>query len=256
MFANSDKPTSTGSLIIIKVSFLLRCHIFFSKFSSSIYVNPSIFQAGYRHIALRTEGNFPMSLPMLFCNIDLKIYIPDGLSGFMDALSDPRAFLSAQEKRAEQLKSLGIAESDIGTDIIEGVQKKLPQTAPKKPVEKQEEFKFDQITVDALKQEKGYNKAVKKFQKEMEALKKKHLKEKSLVQKNQIMAMEKFCKSKSKNNMIQDAAVKEICNEQTEEYTEMVERHRKEEWELTKSHLISQDDMLKTIMEGLQVFCY
>lgn len=30
-------------------------------------------QAGYRHIALRTEGNFPMSLPMLFCNIDLKV---------------------------------------------------------------------------------------------------------------------------------------------------------------------------------------
>ena len=30
-------------------------------------------QAGYRHIALRTEGNFPISLPMLFCNIDLKI---------------------------------------------------------------------------------------------------------------------------------------------------------------------------------------
>ena len=144
-------------------------------------------QAGYRHIALRTEGNFPMSLPMLFCNIDLKIYIPDGLSGFMDALSDPRAFLSAQEKRAEQLKALGIAESDIGTDIIEGVPKKLPQTAAKKPVEKPEELKFDQITVDALKQEKTYNKAVKKFQKEMEALKKKQLKEKTLVQKNQII---------------------------------------------------------------------
>ena len=30
-------------------------------------------------IDCRTEGNFPMSLPMLFCNIDLKIYIPDGL---------------------------------------------------------------------------------------------------------------------------------------------------------------------------------
>ena len=38
-------------------------------------------QAGYRHIALRTEGNFPMSLPMLFCNIELKVYIPDGLNG-------------------------------------------------------------------------------------------------------------------------------------------------------------------------------
>ena len=67
----------------------------------------------------RTEGNFPMSLPMLFCNIELKIYIPDGLGEFMDALSDPRAFLSAQEKRAEQLKALGIQEADIGKDIIE-----------------------------------------------------------------------------------------------------------------------------------------
>ena len=39
------------------------------------------FQAGYRHIALRTEGNFPMTLPMLFINIELKVYIPDGLGG-------------------------------------------------------------------------------------------------------------------------------------------------------------------------------
>ena len=58
-----------------------------------------------------------MSLPMLFCNIELKIYIPDGLGGFMDALSDPRAYLSAQEKRAEQLKAMGIQESDIGSWI-------------------------------------------------------------------------------------------------------------------------------------------
>ena len=38
-------------------------------------------QAGYRHISLKTEGNFPMSLPMLFCKIELKIYVPDGLGG-------------------------------------------------------------------------------------------------------------------------------------------------------------------------------
>ena len=42
------------------------------------------FQAGYRHIALRTEGNFPMTLPMLFINIELKVYIPDGLGGKLD----------------------------------------------------------------------------------------------------------------------------------------------------------------------------
>ena len=37
----------------------------------------------------------------------------------MDALCDPRAFLSAQEKRAEQLKALGIEETDISSDVIE-----------------------------------------------------------------------------------------------------------------------------------------
>lgn len=36
----------------------------------------------------------------------------------MDALSDPRGFLSNQEKRAEQLKSIGIEESDISTDGV------------------------------------------------------------------------------------------------------------------------------------------
>lgn len=38
-------------------------------------------QAGYRHISLKTEANFPMALPMLFCNIELQIYVPDGFGG-------------------------------------------------------------------------------------------------------------------------------------------------------------------------------
>ena len=38
-------------------------------------------QAGYRHISLRTEGNLPMCLPMLFCKIELNIYEPDGIGG-------------------------------------------------------------------------------------------------------------------------------------------------------------------------------
>ena len=60
-------------------------------------------QMGYRHVALKTEANFPMALSMLFVQIDVKIYVPDGFGDFMDALSDPRAFASAQEKRAEQV---------------------------------------------------------------------------------------------------------------------------------------------------------
>lgn len=40
---------------------------------------------------------------------------------FMAALSDPRAFLSAQEKRAQQMKAMGIEETDINTkDILAG----------------------------------------------------------------------------------------------------------------------------------------
>ena len=34
----------------------------------------------------------------------------------MDALSDPRAFLSAQEKRAQQMRAMGIEESDIAKE--------------------------------------------------------------------------------------------------------------------------------------------
>lgn len=33
----------------------------------------------------------------------------------MAALSDPRAFLSAQEKRTQQMKAMGIEEADIST---------------------------------------------------------------------------------------------------------------------------------------------
>ena len=42
------------------------------------------------------------------------------LPDFIDALTDPRAYVSAQEKRAEQLKAIGIDESDISTEVIVG----------------------------------------------------------------------------------------------------------------------------------------
>ena len=50
----------------------------------------SFLQNGYRHVALKTEGNYPMSLPMIFVQFEIKIYVPDGLGDFMDALVDPR----------------------------------------------------------------------------------------------------------------------------------------------------------------------
>lgn len=71
-------------------------------------------QAGYRHISLRTEGNFPLSLPTLFCHIVIKTYVPDGLGDFVDALNNPKEFLTKEEKRLKQLQDkLGIDEKEI-----------------------------------------------------------------------------------------------------------------------------------------------
>uniref|UniRef100_A0A8C7MY94 1-phosphatidylinositol 4,5-bisphosphate phosphodiesterase n=1 Tax=Oncorhynchus kisutch TaxID=8019 RepID=A0A8C7MY94_ONCKI len=70
-------------------------------------------QAGYRHISLRNEGNKPLSLPTVFCNIVLKTYVPEGFGAIVDALSDPKKFLSIAEKRADQMRALGIETSDI-----------------------------------------------------------------------------------------------------------------------------------------------
>uniref|UniRef100_A0A667ZD38 1-phosphatidylinositol 4,5-bisphosphate phosphodiesterase n=1 Tax=Myripristis murdjan TaxID=586833 RepID=A0A667ZD38_9TELE len=79
-------------------------------------------QAGYRHISLRNEGNKPLSLPTIFCQIILKTYVPDGFGAIVDALSDPKKFLTIAEKRADQMKALGIDTNDIA-DVPSGSSK-------------------------------------------------------------------------------------------------------------------------------------
>lgn len=225
-------------------------------------------QAGYRHISLRTEANFPMSLPMLFCNIELKIYVPDGFEDFMAALSDPRAFISAQEKRNQQLKAMGIEETDIKDPLlgIDGIStagaggKKGSKTSGAKGAttgskiedEKKEDLKFDSITAESLRAEKGFQKTARKQQKELDAMKKRQLKEQLAMQKQQCTAIEKLIKGKNKNELLSDPAVRKLVAEQTVQWSDMVERHRKEEWELVKQHLIDQQDILKRLMEASQ----
>lgn len=59
-----------------------------------------------------------------------------------------------------------------------------------------EEIKFDPITVESLKLEKGYQKVLRKQQKELESLNKRHQKEKMTVQKQHCVAIEKIIKGK------------------------------------------------------------
>ncbi|XP_040207636.1 1-phosphatidylinositol 4,5-bisphosphate phosphodiesterase beta-4 isoform X1 [Rana temporaria] len=162
-------------------------------------------QAGYRHISLRNEGNKPLSLPTIFCNIVLKTYVPDGFGDIVDALSDPKKFLSITEKRADQMRAMGIETSDIAdvsdntkndkkgkannakTSVTPQTSSELRQTTAstsgttnevKKGVEP-----IPQVKVEDLKQMKAYVKQLKKQQKELNALKKKQAKEHSAMQK-------------------------------------------------------------------------
>ncbi|NXS56850.1 PLCB4 phosphodiesterase, partial [Brachypteracias leptosomus] len=77
-------------------------------------------QAGYRHISLRNEGNKPLSLPTVFCNIVLKTYVPDGFGDIVDALSDPKKFLSITEKRADQIGAMADVPNDTSKNDRKG----------------------------------------------------------------------------------------------------------------------------------------
>lgn len=58
------------------------------------------------------------------------------------------------------------------------------------------EIKFEEISVEKLKAEKGFAKVGKKQQKELETLRKKHLKERQTFQKNHTTAAEKLGKGR------------------------------------------------------------
>ncbi|KAL7035204.1 hypothetical protein ACKWTF_008264 [Chironomus riparius] len=194
-------------------------------------------QAGYRHISLRTEANFPMSLPMLFCNIELKIYVPDGFEDFMAALSDPRAFMGAAKERSDNMKAMGIEEAS-GSAGAGG-------QADKKEEKKEEPLVFEPVTIDTLRQEKGFVKTARKQQKEIDAIRKRQSKERMALQKTQNGSIERLIKGKSKDEIKNDASIRKVIQEQNAQWSEMVERHKKEEWEMLKQQITDQQEILR-----------
>jgi len=61
-----------------------------------------------------------------------------------------------------------------------------------------EDVKFDPITAEILRAEKTFLKVLKKHQKELDSMRKRHLKERTLIQKSQCGAIEKLVKTKGK----------------------------------------------------------
>ncbi|XP_075154817.1 no receptor potential A isoform X2 [Haematobia irritans] len=201
-------------------------------------------QAGYRHVSLRTEANFPMSLPMLFVQVELKIYVPDGFEDFMAMLSDPRGFAGAAQKQNEQLKGLGIEEQSSGAAKDAGKSKEEEK--------KEAPLVFEPVTLESLRNEKGFQKQAKKQNKELDTLKKKHTKERMAVQKTQNAAIDKLIKGKSKDEIRNDSAIKTAIADQTKQWTEMIAKHKKEEWDLLRQHVQDSQEAMKALMLVVQ----
>ena len=52
--------------------------------------------------------------------------------------------------------------------------------------------------------------------------------------------------------MVNDPALKSVVVDQTNQWSDMMERHRKEEWEMLKVHLQAQEEVLKKLLEEAQ----
>ncbi|CAF3967869.1 unnamed protein product [Rotaria sp. Silwood2] len=185
-------------------------------------------QAGYRHISLRTEGNFPLSLPTIFCQIILKSYVPDGLSAFVDQLNKPLLIKRTEEllyatsnnsfdscststnssvrrSRIHDLNSSSTASIDTRATIITvpsttSISTLLTTdtnnlTATSSLKSKTSIETTIPITLDYLREHKNYCKLKTKQDKELALMKKKHAKEQNLLCEQQSKIM-----SKAKND--------------------------------------------------------
>uniref|UniRef100_T1GLU1 Phosphoinositide phospholipase C n=1 Tax=Megaselia scalaris TaxID=36166 RepID=T1GLU1_MEGSC len=196
-------------------------------------------QKGYRHILLRSEANFPLSLPMLFCNIDINIYVPDGFENFMDFLSDPKAYAGNQ---------IGPMKSCDNRDSIPGLKKDNSKDLLDEP----KALVFESVTLESIKNEKQFAKIARKQSKDLEILKKKHTKERLAVQKAQNATIHKLIKGRSNFDIRNDAAIKAAINEQSHQWTEMLNRHKKEEWDILKQQVEENKETMKKLMESVQ----
>nr|XP_029508897.1 1-phosphatidylinositol 4,5-bisphosphate phosphodiesterase beta-4-like isoform X2 [Oncorhynchus nerka] len=268
-------------------------------------------QAGYRHISLRNEGNKPLSLPTVFCNIVLKTYVPEGFGAIVDALSDPKKFLSIAEKRADQMRALGIETSDIADvpnesskndkkgKVNANVKTNLTPQTSSDPAQSSTsaqnnttDTKKDinalvpHVNIDDLKQMKTYLKLIKKQQKELNFLKKKHAKDRTIMQKchctqvdkmisqhdkeklTQDKLLEKAIKKRGENNCLElkketeskveklntdhKAKVKDITAQHTKEWSEMINSHSSVEQDMKDIHVVQQCEQLKKLLSGVQ----
>uniref|UniRef100_A0A3Q2ZCQ2 1-phosphatidylinositol 4,5-bisphosphate phosphodiesterase n=1 Tax=Kryptolebias marmoratus TaxID=37003 RepID=A0A3Q2ZCQ2_KRYMA len=240
-------------------------------------------QAGYRHISLRNEGNKPLSLPTVFCQIILKTYVPDGFGAIVDALSDPKKFLTIAEKRADQMKALGIDTNDIA-DVPSGSSKNdkkgkgkgdtmkvsVTQQASSEIAQtsnfinnntteaKKDTALVPSVSIDDLKQMKTYLKLIKKQQKEINTLKKKHSKDQNAMQKAHCTQVDKMVsmheKDKTTLEKLLEKAIKkrgenncqELKKETEDKIQTLVGDHKAKVKDITAQHTKEWSELISS----------
>lgn len=61
-----------------------------------------------------------------------------------------------------------------------------------------------------------------------------------------------FFSPRSKSALVNDGSVKKLISEQTAQWTQMMEKQRKEEWELQKTQLEASREEIKACMPTVQ----
>ncbi|XP_045576949.1 1-phosphatidylinositol 4,5-bisphosphate phosphodiesterase beta-4 isoform X3 [Salmo salar] len=142
------------------------------------------------------------------------------------------------------------------------------------------------VNIDDLKQMKTYLKLIKKQQKELNFLKKKHAKDRTIMQKchctqvdkmisqhdkeklTQDKLLEKAIKKRGENNCVElkketeskveklntdhKAKVKDITAQHTKEWSEMINSHSSVEQDMKDIHVVQQCEQLKKLLSGVQ----
>lgn len=62
-----------------------------------------------------------------------------------------------------------------------------------------------------------------------------------------------FYYKNSKDQIKSDPEVRKVIQEQNSQWKEMIERHKKEEWETLRTQLADQQDILRKLMETTQI---
>ncbi|XP_048737341.1 1-phosphatidylinositol 4,5-bisphosphate phosphodiesterase beta-4-like isoform X2 [Ostrea edulis] len=234
-------------------------------------------QSGYRYISLRTEGNFPLSLPTIFCRIILETYIPEEVGMLADILANP------QDKKQKMFDKFGYDSEAISdapvlpknaskAELKPSTNGQLAVSSNNQQVKAKEEKKDDPallpLTRESVKADKNFQKLLKKQQKEVQMMKKRHQKDKSVMHKQHCLVVDKIVvtrdkkltaieKSKNKGDSKtlidgHKAEISEVVAKHTKEWSDISQKHLKDEHDLLKEHVEQQNTLLKKLFEVAQ----